>query len=247
MISAVLSYVTPRGEGDLSYVTPRGFTFEDTKIDKRVRRASDAAESWWLECLCDAKGSHPGSPLPPTRVHMKSDYSPKWSPKRTPRDEEVVTPYAAARTTWNKATSLNSGPWAVVQASAAEHALRAVSCARLERTRWPDRRRRLCAIAGAHGFEGDGSCNGGVLVDVGGLRRSSLNPERSEVTFGSGFTIGQIVLALNGSKRVMPRQAGQTHGVQSVGVSAPRGRAHDPARAGDGRGMDERAGLSVVI
>ena len=130
MISAVLSYVTPRGEGDLSYVTPRGFTFEDTKIDKRVRRASDAAESWWLECLCDAKGSHPGSPLPPTRVHMKSDYSPRWSDKRRSFvAPQGVLPYAAARTTWNKATSLNSGPWAVVQASTAEHALRAVSCA----------------------------------------------------------------------------------------------------------------------
>ena len=32
-----------------------------------------------------------------------------------------------------------------------------------------------------------------------------------------------------------------------VGISAPRGRAHDPARPGDGRGMYERAGLSVLI
>jgi len=100
-----------------------------------------------------------------------------------------------------------ANPLAVVRAKSAADVSGAVKCARRARVD-------VCARAGAHSFENEGCCPGGVIVDVQDLLEFEYNRREGVVTFGSGFTNGALYYHLHKLGLTFP---GGTEG--HVGVS----------------------------
>uniref|UniRef100_A0A7S3SY20 FAD-binding PCMH-type domain-containing protein n=1 Tax=Emiliania huxleyi TaxID=2903 RepID=A0A7S3SY20_EMIHU len=79
-----------------------------------------------------------------------------------------------------------------------------------------------CARAGAHGFENDACCSGGVIIDVRDLNALEYDPATGVATAGAGHTWGQLYYKLSQHGRVVP--GGTEGGVGVAGLTLGCGR-----------------------
>ena len=98
--------------------------------------------------------------------------------------------YAKARVCKNLRADLLPSPLAVVRPTTPAEAAAAVSCAVAAGVE-------ACARAGGHGTDNDAGCTGGLLIDVQELRELRVDPASKVVSFGAGFTLGQLYYHLH--------------------------------------------------
>ena len=79
-----------------------------------------------------------------------------------------------------------------------------------------------CARAGAHGFEDDACCPGGLIIDVRDLEDFSVEMSTKIASFGSGHTNGQLYYKLSKHGLVFP--GGTEGGVGQSGLTLGCGR-----------------------
>jgi len=96
--------------------------------------------------------------------------------------------YTSASKCRNWRVDLHPSPLAIVRPASKWEVQNSVKCA-------ADHGVNACARAGAHGYECDAGCSGGVLIDVKDMKDFSLNDKK--VWFGSGHTHGQLYYKLS--------------------------------------------------
>jgi len=90
-----------------------------------------------------------------------------------------------------------ANPLAVVRAKSVEDVQGAVRCVAAAQVD-------TCARAGAHGFENDACCPGGVIIDVQDLLWFSVDHQSDVASFGSGYTLGALYYMLAQQQLVVP-------------------------------------------
>jgi FAD/FMN-containing dehydrogenase len=118
-----------------------------------------------------------------------------------PRD----TGYDSARTVWN--ARFDRRPARVARATGAADVAAAIQYAR-------DRDLAISVKSGGHDYAGNSACDGGLLIDLGGLDAVSVDPETRRATVGSGMLWGGLDAATQAVGLATP---GGT--VSSVGVA----------------------------
>jgi len=109
-----------------------------------------------------------------------------------------------------------ANPLAVVRAKSAADVSGAVKCVGAAEVD-------SCARAGAHSFENEGCCPGGVIIDVQDLLEFEYNAERQVVTFGSGMTNGAVYYHMHQHKLTFPGGTEGHVGVAGLTLGCGRG------------------------
>lgn len=84
-------------------------------------------------------------------------------------------------------------PVAVVPARSTSDVSRAIRCARLVTLR-------VCARSGGHAFDGRSLCDGAVQIDLGAMRKTTVNAA-GIATIQAGATLGESIWAVHAAKR----------------------------------------------
>jgi FAD/FMN-containing dehydrogenase len=82
----------------------------------------------------------------------------------------------------------------------------------------------VCARAGGHGFENDAGCSGGIAIDLQDLQDLDVNESSKVVTFGAGYTLGQLYYKLKQQHNlVVPGGAESGVGASGLFLGCGRG------------------------
>ncbi len=114
--------------------------------------------------------------------------------------------YESARLVWNR--MINKRPGMIVQCTGVEDVIRAVNFAR-------DHRLLTAVRAGGHSLGGKSVCDDGILIDVGAMKRITVDPVARAVRTESGIRLGEFDRA-----------------AQAFGLATPAGTDPDTGLAG---------------
>ena len=120
----------------------------------------------------------------------------RWAP--TVRGPVIVPgelAYDPARRVWNLAVDLR--PAAIVQCANVDDIARTVDFARSQNLP-------LAVRSGGHSQAGHGVCQGGIVLELGGLRAITVDPERRLVRVSSGARVSDVIAATEAHGLVTP-------------------------------------------
>jgi len=125
--------------------------------------------------------------------------------------------YDVAKQCVNKRPDIIPSPLAVVRVNSVVEVQAAVRCTVVHGVQ-------ACARAGAHGFDNDAGCSGGVLIDVRDLQFFSVDVGTRLTSFGAGNCLGQLYYKLAQDPYHLLVPAGAVNGVGAAGLVLGCGR-----------------------